>query len=496
MAEEDNPSADEQQSPPPPTCRVALIGSQRQRVAKVTAIIHAKNNDTVLGLGCSVVDVSSLLTVPSSTTTTTSTTGGGDESLPLQLTPDPLLSLPKGVPSTVKIEILPCVATFDSYEDEHGATIRYLVSLEYHGPNGMLVKGKSLAPFFDEIDIDDTKNNKNNNNDGDSPFPGIAAVAIGAGIETTEDDVEKIKTFLNTLSSSCAAQHQQQQQTDNHDGKANEMLIECIQPNPEYTSMKEENEVFRQLSDEGKKEAVSNGTIGPGKMAKFVYNVAKRAVRQKWEKELGAYEQSFVQETKQEEEELTETQSEQQPAAAPVIHTPDSEKIRYACKRCRTILFGVDDLEDPPHVASQHDFRKRPNKAVYGNTGTCQNHCIAQPLPWMDNGCGGMEGKLHCPKCATKVGHYSWRGAQCSCGTWVTPAIMVPVSKVDEMKPMSQNVIPATGALYASHHPGMTMVQMPPVVGVNRGMGMINQQLGSMDIAGDYNLAGRPENTP
>ena len=232
-------------------------------------------------------------------------------------------------------------------------------------------------------------------------------------------------------------------------------------------SLMEKLKQIEQLNEDEKKEAVEKGTIGPGKMANFAYSVAKDSIRRRWDKELTKYEHSLqLAEAKESNAKTEEAEPEQQISALEsdptaqveiqsthesVSHIPNPEKTRYACKRCRSILFGVEDLENPPHVQSQHNFRKKTHKTVYGNTGTCQNHFIAQPLSWM-NGCNGMEGKLHCYKCNTKVGHYSWTGAQCSCGTWVTPAIMVPMSKVDEMKPMSQNVIESTGALFVNHY--------------------------------------------
>eukprot|EP00984_Skeletonema_dohrnii_P024695 scaffold13834_cov72-Skeletonema_dohrnii-CCMP3373.AAC.2 len=149
-----------------PVCRVAIVGAQRQRVARVAAIIHADEAlatvDTLAVSGSSSVD-------PSSSPKNTSR----------------LQELPSGVPPQVTIEYLPCVATFDSYEDEKGESVKYLAKLEYHGPNGTLVNGKSLAPFFDhqnESDDDD-----NNNDEGQNPFPGIAGVAIGCGVDTDDD---------------------------------------------------------------------------------------------------------------------------------------------------------------------------------------------------------------------------------------------------------------------------------------------------------------------
>lgn len=415
------------------TCRVAIIGAQRQRVAKVTAILHADSLH-------SKISIDELVALQS--------TSAGEEGVP-----DTDIQLPKGVPSEAHIEYVPCVATFDTYEDEHGTNIRYLLKLEYHGPNGTLVKGKSLAPFFDDdIGTDNNGDNNDNIENKENHFPGIAGVGIGCGIET-EEDIEKIQSFMETLSSSCASQlASTKKDTDKDDKTSCGILIKCIRPNTEYLTMKEENEAYRELNEDEKLEAQAKGTIGPGKMAKFVYCVAKDVIRQRWDKELTEYEHS-LQLAKQSCTKSGVVQSEPQIQStdASVAHIPDPEKTRYACKRCRSTLFGVEDLEDPPHAQSQHDFRKKTHKTVYGNTGTCQNHFIAQPLPWM-NGCSRMEGKLHCYKCNTKVGHYSWTGAQCSCGTWVTPAIMVPMSKVDEMKPISQNVIESTGALFVNHN--------------------------------------------
>mmetsp|Transcript_8232 Transcript_8232/g.20248 ORF Transcript_8232/g.20248 Transcript_8232/m.20248 type:complete len:429 (+) Transcript_8232:170-1456(+) len=409
-----------------PVCRVAIIGAQRQRVAKVTSLLHA--DDSFRYVTTSALLSSQLLAKETALTE----------------------SLPKEVPSRVDIEYLPCVATFDSYEDEHGAAVRYLVKLEYHGPNGMLIKGKSLAPFFDDIE---PTGNRDDNAEG-NPFPSIAATAIGCGIDA-EEDVGKIQNILETLSSCCEAQTQisSEQSDDNH--RKIGMSIECIKPNAEYSSMKEENEAFRELDSEMKEKVLANGTIGPSKMAKFVYNVGKEVIRQRWNKELTEYEQSRIAEVQQTISPTVEETAQSEMQSTPSPHNPTPEKTRYACKRCRTILFGVEDLEDPPHTQSLHSFRKRGTKAGYGNVGSCQNHFIAEPLSWM-NECGGLEGKLHCPKCNTKVGHYSWTGAQCSCGTWVTPAIMLPLSKVDEVKPVSQNVIAATGALFVDYH-GLAM---------------------------------------
>lgn len=48
-------------------------------------------------------------------------------------------------------------------------------------------------------------------------------------------------------------------------------------------------------------------------------------------------------------------------------------------------------------------------------------------------GAEGIEGKLICPnaKCGARLGNFNWSGSQCSCGSWVVPAIQVVARKVD-----------------------------------------------------------------
>ena len=188
-------------SKPPPTCRVAIVGDQRRRVARTVALLRA------------IESRESISTISLALSSTRSSTA--DVEVPATAEDD---IVPKGVPVTVDIEYLPCVATFDAYDDERGASVRYLARLEYHGPSGTLVKGKSLAPFFDEIDpAGDDDGAKN-------PFLGIAAVAIGCGIEG-DDDVDKIRCFFKALSSCSGAQMS---------GGQSGTIIQCLKPNPEY----------------------------------------------------------------------------------------------------------------------------------------------------------------------------------------------------------------------------------------------------------------------
>lgn len=47
---------------------------------------------------------------------------------------------------------------------------------------------------------------------------------------------------------------------------------------------------------------------------------------------------------------------------------------------------------------------------------------------------GGLDGKLECPKCTSKVGGYAWQGLRCSCGRWITPCFSLAKSRVDEVR--------------------------------------------------------------
>jgi hypothetical protein len=211
------------------TCRVAIIGAQRARVAKVTALLHADKSRN---------NISTISLILSEGETAAAEIGAAANIIP---------TLPDNIPSTITIEFLPIVATFDSYEDENGKTIRYLIKLEYHGPKGTLVKGKSLAPFFDDMQTNDS--DVDNENEVENYFPGISAVAIGCGIEST-DDVDKIRNVLETMSNSCSAQLNSK--VDCERNSSSSMIIECTKPNAEYTTMKEENEAYRNLNEDEK----------------------------------------------------------------------------------------------------------------------------------------------------------------------------------------------------------------------------------------------------
>jgi len=382
-------------------CRVAVVGAQRMRVAKVVSLLT--NNDPE---------------------------NSGTEKAPLL------------VHREISIEYLPCVAKFGSYENESGDTVKYLASVEYHGSDGKDMKGSSLAPFLDEDD-GTTKDEEQDITFGKKlpRFPGISAVAIGSGIES-KDDVNQIETFVNTLSGT---------QSDSNMRRIN---IECVAPNSGYSSMKEENEAYKAMDAEDKAEAAQQQTIGPGKMAKFASSLAQKAIDaayadiQKTEPtESVPQEDTPSNELAVEQSGIPKKEEPSSESEIPLAEPPkeiDPEKMRYACRRCRTILFGQDDLENPPHTPSRHNFSMRKVHHAGGNSAQqCQSIFLGSGADWMGD-MNAAEGKFGCPKCGTKLGHYSWSGAQCSCGTWVVPAIQVPISKVDLIAPLRHTAPPAT----------------------------------------------------
>ena len=102
------------------------------------------------------------------------------------------------------------------------------------------------------------------------------------------------------------------------------------------------------------------------------------------------------------------------------------ERIIYRCHNCRVPLFTSDSII--PHKAEK--VRKFLYKREYG-TDQCTSFFIQQPR-WLD-ATGRMRDIIYCPKCNYKLGHFSWKGLQCSCGEWVVPAFQIPMSRVDDV---------------------------------------------------------------
>ena len=367
--------------------RIAIVGAQQQKVAKVVSILN--------------------------------------ELPPIQdLTNEPN-------PRQIHIEYIPCVATFDSYQTEKGEIVRYLAKLEYHGKDG-LSKGATLAPFFDELQEDSSSSSGKD----DIRISGIRAISIGCGLES-EEDVEMITSFINLLSGA-----NENDESKNQDGKY-DTRIKCIAPNEEYSSMKEETIAYKNLSAEEKEIVTESQLIGPGKMAKFTMDLSNECIPRSKQAIAEEKAQALLLEEKEKATNtVTEAVPAPVPAAIPMPKEYDPNTTRYACKMCRTVLCNTDDLENPSHTQSQQSFSIRKTKSGSNtNSGrginTCQSIFLADGLDWMGDISQSAEGKLSCPKCSAKLGLYKWHGTQCSCGTWVVPAIMIQKSRVDVVNPVN-----------------------------------------------------------
>mmetsp|Transcript_19140 Transcript_19140/g.43572 ORF Transcript_19140/g.43572 Transcript_19140/m.43572 type:complete len:214 (+) Transcript_19140:697-1338(+) len=99
----------------------------------------------------------------------------------------------------------------------------------------------------------------------------------------------------------------------------------------------------------------------------------------------------------------------------------------YSCRKCRTAICTSDDLNS--HNIGLHSFSHR--KISGSSSNLCNNAYLEEPADWIDFS-EGNEGRIYCPKCACKLGSYSWSGAQCSCGTWIVPAFGLQLGRMDK----------------------------------------------------------------
>ncbi|XP_010146168.1 PREDICTED: dual specificity protein phosphatase 12, partial [Eurypyga helias] len=114
--------------------------------------------------------------------------------------------------------------------------------------------------------------------------------------------------------------------------------------------------------------------------------------------------------------------------------TPSTELL-YRCRKCRRALFRSSSILSHAEGSGPAAFpHKRITDPARLEGAKCTSY-FTEPVQWMEPALlGVMEGQLLCPKCASKLGSFSWRGEQCSCGRWVTPAFQIHKSRVDETR--------------------------------------------------------------
>lgn len=300
-----------------------------------------------------------------------------------------------GPAEKLTIQYVPCIASMSSYESDDGNQIRFLASFVCHD-------GAPMKKYFDDDD-----------------FRSALTTVLMVGYEWHPSDCHQIEGYF----------------------KANNLSVsvQSVSPHPDFASLHDEMDAFKVLSECEKAKHLSDRTMGPGKMARFVLDSA-RSIR---DKGLG------ISKTDNEEE-LVEVglasesvlfgketsisgshEQEQQPQQEP----PNPELPMYACRICRTVLFGQNHLAED-HKQNLHSFKRHHINAKGFQQVACQSlFCNESVLGWLSPHGADVEGKLECPKCSVKLGHWNWAGAQCSCGTWIVPAIQIPISKVDSIFP-------------------------------------------------------------
>ena len=142
-----------------------------------------------------------------------------------------------------------------------------------------------------------------------------------------------------------------------------------------------------------------------------------------------------------------------------VVSATGGEGPEIRCRRCRATLATARFIVSLDHAADPAEG-PADQLAPLPSPPPCPHYFI-EPLSWMRPTLelGELEGRLNCPgaRCGTNVGRYSWRGFQCSCGKWVTPAFSLQKGKVDVVARTVR-----TGGLGFG-------IRMPPGAGVRAG---------------------------
>ena len=382
--------------------------------------------------------------------------------------------------TSISLQYLPCLAKFGGYKDEKGQTVKYLASmecLEFQPPVGSSggetttsnnndksrLRTTSLASvfedYFQEYQRDSKKKRRNDFVEGIVVGPVSAVLIARPSMGAVETD--QVRNLLDTLLSASSSappngedslpqeEQQQQQSTDDYS-----IVWKCLEPNAEFENLTDEWTAYRALED--KSEALKTGSMGPSKVAR-VANELGHSLKSRIDKVIREKQEQKQQEPNTEVNTIPKEErgtADQQTPRCP--EDWDDSKMRYACRKCRRVLFGQDDLQD--HEIGQHGFSHRKIRHALGSSTStsCQSYFLQDVLEWLSSSSSTQDaGKLVCYHCSTKLGGLHWSGAQCSCGTWVVPAIQIPKSKVDTVYPASSSTVadrpsgPATGVASA-----------------------------------------------
>jgi dual specificity phosphatase 12 len=314
-------------------------------------------------------------------------------------------------------EYIPCLATMDSYENTDGLMIRYM-------SNFISLDGSSMMKYFD-----------------DDEYRQSLQLVMMVGYEwnyEAEEDVMHIRSYFQA----------------NH---FDQVSVECVVPTSEFVTLQDELKYFKELSDDDKLKQETRQQLGPWKMARFVVDSVQSLKRRlqvqhqlhETRNETQKHQQEYTMDSSNNAREVKATNllsphetgprenDLPQEQNKPILRINPSLPI-FACRICRTPLLDQSHLA-MEHVQNLHSFRRLSNATVTATNSKispsrpCQSlFCDESVLHWLSSSSSSLlEGRLSCFKCSNKLGHWKWSGSQCSCGTWVVPAIQIPLSKVD-----------------------------------------------------------------
>lgn len=117
-----------------------------------------------------------------------------------------------------------------------------------------------------------------------------------------------------------------------------------------------------------------------------------------------------------------------------ISHENAQRNTQITCKICKRIL-ALDDIHVEYHEPLNQPLKKKNiSKEKKQIDSKCSHYFLKAPLLWMQDELKNLkiQGKFSCPKCNRKIGGYSWKGFQCSCGKWCVPSIHLSCSKVEK----------------------------------------------------------------
>lgn len=149
----------------------------------------------------------------------------------------------------------------------------------------------------------------------------------------------------------------------------------------------------------------------------------------------------------------------------------DSEspsQVYYTCRKCSSHLFDRSQVlhegtnghsEDGMGVSAvKASWSRKEASYQLGVGGKCSSVFTHEAPDWASE-TDGNDGRITCPKCKARVGSYTWSGAPCSCGKWVTPAFQFQLSRIDPKGlvrlptfPMCSEAVP-TGNVHVAEAP-------------------------------------------